>query len=85
MSNEVQFDFENNQQYQYAPRRTSLADLVMKYSGGIIKDKTSAYLVILGSVIFAVVTSFVLAFSGKELPYQPSQEEILRAMNSVQN
>ena len=65
MNRDVQFQ-EQWQPQQRIPKKTwgeKLADFLVKYSGGLIKDENQAAYVILGLVVAAIIISlFLLTF-----------------------
>ncbi|MCX6731430.1 MAG: hypothetical protein NTX55_00335 [Candidatus Parcubacteria bacterium] len=66
MNGEVQFQ-EQWQPQQRVPKKgwgEKLAGLLVKYSGGLIKDETQASYVILGFVVVAIIISLFLVFGG---------------------
>lgn len=71
MSNEVQFDFEEEQRQSIKPKDSTLVRLVIKCSGGFIKDKSQANYVLLGFAVLASVIS-VLLFSGVSIKKGPN-------------
>jgi len=81
MSNEVQFDFDEEHRPEYRRQGSKLSRLVVKWSGGLVKDEMLANYVILVFVALAIVISLLLFFGSKKMPYQPSQREIHRTMN----
>jgi hypothetical protein len=66
MNNDVQFKEEWRPQVA-VPRKgwgEKLADFLVKYSGGLIKDENQAAYVILGFVVVAIIVSLFLIFGG---------------------
>ncbi|MGB2580528.1 MAG: hypothetical protein WBC83_02440, partial [Minisyncoccia bacterium] len=80
MQSGVQFDFDEEQRPEYRHQVSKLSRLVVKWSGGLVKDETQANYVILVFVALAIITSLFLFFGSKKMPYHPSQQEILRTM-----
>lgn len=80
MSNEVQFDFGDEQRPEYRRSSSKLSSLVVKWSGGLVKDEMQANYVILVFVILSIITSLLMFFGSKKMPYHPSQQEILQTM-----
>jgi hypothetical protein len=48
------------------PNTPKLIQLVIKYSGGLIKDDKQASYVLIGFVLVAIVFSFLLIFGGRD-------------------
>lgn len=71
MSNEVQFDFEEEQRQSIKPKESTFVRLVMKCSGGFIKDKTQANYILLGFAMLAIIISLLL-FSGVNIKMGPN-------------
>ena len=72
MNGEVQFK-EQWQPQQRIPKKgwgEKLADFLVKYSGGLIKDETQASYVIIGFVAVAIIISLFLFFGGGSSSYQ---------------
>lgn len=69
MSNEVQFDFKDEQRPKYNRSGSKLARLVVKLSGGRA-DEAHANYILLGFAVLAIIVSLFLFFggSGQELP-----------------
>lgn len=80
MQSEVQFDFEEEKRPEYRRSGSKLSGLIVKWSGGLVKDEMQANYVILGFVVLAIIISLLLFSSSKKMPYHPSQQEILRTM-----
>lgn len=80
MSNEVQFDFEKEQRPEYNRSGSKLSKLVVRLSGGLIEDEEQAHYVVLTFVVLAIITSSLMFFNSKKMPYNPSQQELLRTM-----
>ncbi|KKT07800.1 MAG: hypothetical protein UV86_C0027G0006, partial [Candidatus Nomurabacteria bacterium GW2011_GWB1_43_20] len=51
----------------------------IKLSGGRV-DETQANYILLGVAVLALIISLFLFFGSEKMPYQPSQQEILRTM-----
>lgn len=66
MSNEVQFDFENEQRPEYSRSGSKLVKIVVKLSGGRV-DETQANYVLLGIAVVAFALSFLLFPSSAEI------------------
>jgi len=60
MSNGVQFDIDNEPRAVVQTKTPAIVKLVIKLSGGLIKDSTQANYVLLGFVCIAVIFSFLL-------------------------
>ncbi|MEK7539246.1 MAG: hypothetical protein AAB595_01215 [Patescibacteria group bacterium] len=69
----VKFYKENN-----APK---IVRLVMKCSGGLIKEERQAEYVLFGLVIIMLAVSFYLFLGGKNTPQQPSAEQLKQFEN----
>ena len=54
--------------------------LVIKYSGGYIKDEKQANYVLLGFIVLAIVISLFLIFNGGEIASPPEDIKILPAV-----
>jgi len=70
MNGDVQFKEEWRPQ-QFIPKKgwgEKLAGLIVRYSGGLIKDETQASYVILGLVVVAIIISLFLFFGGSKTP-----------------
>ena len=64
MNGDVQFKEEWRPQ-QFVPKKgwgEKMADFIVKYSGGLIKDENQAAYVIIGLVIVAIIISLFLFF-----------------------
>lgn len=59
MSNEVQFDFEDEKRPEYSHSGSKLVKVVIKLSGGRV-DETQANYILLGIALVAFVLSFFL-------------------------
>jgi len=73
MNGDVQFKEEWRPQ-QFVPKKgwgEKLAGLIVKYSGGLIKDETQASYVILGLVAVAIIISLFLFFGGSKKNASP--------------
>ena len=57
-----------------APEIPKLTALVIKYSGGSIKDRRQAEYILLGFVIVAIIISLFLFFSGDSVPPLPPED-----------
>lgn len=68
MSNEVQFDIDQVQHTSFKSKEQTLVRLVIKCSGGFIKDEKQANYVLLGIAVVAFVLSFLLFPSSAEIP-----------------
>jgi len=66
MSNEVQFDFDEDQSPEYRRQGSKLTRLVVKWSGGRI-DEAQANYVLLGIALVAFTLSFLLLPSSAEI------------------
>ncbi|MGB2580107.1 MAG: hypothetical protein WBC83_00225 [Minisyncoccia bacterium] len=71
MFSEVKFDFEEEQSQSIKPKESALVRLVIKYSGGFIKDKKQANYVLLGFAVLAIIISLLL-FSGVNIKKGPN-------------
>jgi len=72
MNGDVQFKEEWRPQ-QFVPKKgwgEKLAGLIVKYSGGLIKNETQASYVIIGLVAVAIIISLYLFSSGGSSSYQ---------------
>lgn len=67
MSNEVQFDIDQVQHTAFKPKEPTLVRLVIKCSGGFIKDERQANYVLLSISVVAFTLSFLLFPSGAEI------------------
>jgi len=87
MNGEVQFKEEWRPQ-RFVPKKgwgEKLADFIVKYSGGLIKDENQASYVILGLVAVAIIISLFLFFGGgfqKPIPQESVPPRELRPLNS---
>lgn len=74
MNKEIQFQ-EQWQPQQRVPKKSwgeKLAEALVKYSGGLIKNKNQAQYVILGFVAVAIIISLFLFFGGgTKIPLSP--------------
>ncbi len=52
--------------------------LVMKFSGGAIKEQRQAEYVLLGFVVLMIILSFFLFFGGNDIKPKPSDEALER-------
>lgn len=80
MSNEVQFDFDEEQRPEYNHSGSKLSRLVVKLSGGLVKDEIQANYVLLGVAILAFIISLYLFFGAtREVPLdKKSMEQMLQ-------
>lgn len=60
MSNEVQFDIDQIQHTAFKPKESTLVRLVIKCSGGFIKDEKHANYVLIGITVVAFALSLLL-------------------------
>lgn len=72
MSNGIQFDFDNEPRVVVQTKVPAMVNLVIKLSGGLIKDSTQANYVLIGFAIIAFTISFFL-FSGGRVITQHSK------------
>lgn len=64
MSNgDIKFEFDSTQRPQYKPANSRIALLIMKYSGGLIKNTKQSNYVILLFIICSAVFSIALVLS----------------------
>lgn len=82
MSNEVQFDTDTQSHSQYGSKNSKLVLLVIKYSGGLVKDKTQAnYVLLVFSVIAFSITAYLyIGLLGKPKSI-PLTAEQMKEMN----
>jgi len=73
--------FEGEQRYarSYYPGTPKMIRWVIKYSGGLVKDKKQASYVLIGFVALAVIVALFLIFGGggesqREIEYNPATE-----------
>lgn len=73
----IKFEGEEFQRPRSFQTTTSkIIELVIKYSGGYIKDEKQASYVLVGFVIFAVIISLFLSFGGgSKIPSPPTPFE----------
>lgn len=71
MSNEVQFDFEEEQHQSINPKESAFVRLVMKLSGGLVTEEKQANYILLGFAILAIIIS-ILLFSGVNIKRGPN-------------
>jgi len=74
-SSRVKFEGEQRYTRPYYSGTPKIVQLVMKYSGGYIKDEKQASYVLIGFVMMAIIISLFLIFGGdsgraKLLPYE---------------
>jgi len=81
MSNGVEFDFDNEPRAVVQTKTPAMVKLVIKLSGGLIKDSTQANLALLALSFLMFALSYFLIFTDGNEPYRPTQEEINRMMN----
>jgi len=87
MNGEVQFK-EQWQPQQRIPKKgwgEKMADFIVKYSGGLIKDENQASYVILAFVVVAIIISIFLFFWGgsqKPIPQENVPQRELQPLNS---
>jgi hypothetical protein len=75
MNGDVQFKEEWRPQ-QFVPKKSwgeKMAEALVKYSGGLIKDETQASYVIIGFVVVAIIISLFLFFGGGAKPIYKEQ------------
>jgi len=60
MAVEVKFEEEESYRVQVPKKRTSVTSLLMRYSGGLIKDKRQAGYVLVSLIVLAGVVSIIL-------------------------
>ncbi|MCX6731494.1 MAG: hypothetical protein NTX55_00690 [Candidatus Parcubacteria bacterium] len=80
MNGDVQFKEEWRPQ-QIVPQKSwgeKLAEVLVKYSGGLIKDEQQASYVILVFVIVAIIVSLFLFFNAIRSPSPPSADKIIK-------
>ena len=81
MNGDVQFKEEWRPQ-QFVPKKgwgEKMADFLVKYSGGLIKNETQASYVIIGLVAVAIIISLFLFFGGGGTPGKPEDVKVLPA------
>ena len=62
---------------RFEPQTPKMVSVLMKYSGGLIKNEKQATYVLIGFVVVLSAISLFLVFGGSG-PQLPPQEEILR-------
>ncbi|HAS85169.1 MAG TPA: hypothetical protein DCS23_03850 [Candidatus Yonathbacteria bacterium] len=72
MSNEVQFDIDQVQHTTFKPKESVLVRLIIKYSGGFVKDEKQANYVLIGFVVVAIIVSSILFFDGGDKTQFPN-------------
>ena len=75
-SSEVKFD-EDSGDISYGFEGSRILQLVIKYSGGLIKDKTQAQYVVLGFVAIIIFISLIFFFNRNRPLSPPSADEII--------
>jgi len=84
MSNGVEFDFDNEPRAVVQDKTPAIVKLVIKLSGGLIKDSTQANYVLLGFVVLVVVLSFFLWTKETSNELTPQQLEVyIQNMNNI--
>lgn len=78
MQSDVQFDFDEEQRPEYNRSGSKLSRLVVKWSGGLVKDETQANYVLLGVAGLALIIS--LFFFGVGTGGSPGDIKILPAV-----
>jgi hypothetical protein len=73
---EVKFETDSYKAIKYYNETATprIVKLVMKYSGGTIKEQKTAEYVLLGFVVLAIGVSLYLFFGGGSAPQKPSAE-----------
>ncbi len=72
MSNEVQFDIDTQSHPQSYTRTSTLVQLMVKYSGGYVRDEKQANYVLIGFVFVAIIISSFLFFDGGDKTQFPN-------------
>jgi len=81
MNGDVQFKEEWRPQ-QFVPKKgwgEKLTEVLVKYSGGLIKDEQRAQYIIIGLVVIVIIFSLFLFFGGGRTPGRPEDIKILPA------
>jgi len=80
MSNGVEFDFDNEPRAVSQDKTPAMVKLVIKLSGGLIKDERQANWILLGFVVMALGLSFYLFFGGGTVVGYPEDIKMLPAV-----
>lgn len=83
MSNEVQFDVDQIQRPSFEPKEPTPVRLLLKYSGGFIKDEEQANYVLVTLVVIVLAVSFYIFSSTTNIKLHELTPEQLQQMEDA--